>query len=327
MNIKQRSITCIQKIEFTRNVTASLLLARLKQRESSKKLGSVRLIARKVFAESYDKEDDEQIDSSEKYRGGAPGCPNKYNHYHVCTDYCFDHWREGFPIERLPPKYLDQRTKMLKEYPLPLGWKEVYDPGMRRHYYWCQATDEVSWLSPKHPRAVISEAAQKIAKEMLESSKPSSRSEHPQPRRSLGSRDREKDDRRDDTRDSRGRREQGREKRYRGRDPEREARRRRQEGSGSEDENQKGSGNEDDKEAEELSEREKLKRAKRRGIDPMDPAAYGEAEVGAWSSGLASDGVKTGVDVTANGPLFQSRPYPAPGAILRRNNPDAEKAD
>ena len=28
---------------------------------------------------------------------------------------------------------------------------------------------------------------------------------------------------------------------------------------------------------------------------------------------------KTGVDVTANGPLFQSRPYPAPGAILRAN--------
>lgn len=40
--------------------------------------------------------------------------------------------------------------------------------------------------------------------------------------------------------------------------------------------------------------------------------------------GLTSD-VKTGVDVTANGPLFQARPLPAPGAILRKNNPNYDK--
>ena len=28
---------------------------------------------------------------------------------------------------------------------------------------------------------------------------------------------------------------------------------------------------------------------------------------------------KTGVDTTANGPLFQMRPYPSPGAVLRAN--------
>lgn len=56
----------------------------------------------------------------------------------------------------------------------------------------------------------------------------------------------------------------------------------------------------------------------------MDPAAYGDAPSGSWSSGLTSD-AKTGVDVTANGPLFQQRPYPAPGAILRKNNPDFDK--
>lgn len=53
---------------------------------------------------------------------------------------------------------------MLKQYPLPADWKEVYDAGIRRHYYWCQTTDEVSWFPPKHPKAVISEAAPKIAK-------------------------------------------------------------------------------------------------------------------------------------------------------------------
>ena len=39
---------------------------------------------------------------------------------------------------------------------------------------------------------------------------------------------------------------------------------------------------------------------------------------GDWRVGLPKTGdAKTGVDVTANGPLFQQRPYPAPGAILR----------
>lgn len=97
-----------------------------------------------VFAESYDKEDDDKIDTNEKYRGGAPGCPNKYNYYHICSDFCFDHWREGYPEHtlvfifnnffRLSEKYIELRKKMLREYPLPNGWKEVYDAGVRRHY-------------------------------------------------------------------------------------------------------------------------------------------------------------------------------------------------
>ena len=40
---------------------------------------------------------------------------------------------------------------------------------------------------------------------------------------------------------------------------------------------------------------------------------------GSWSSGLAEEGTKTGVDSTASGQLFQQRPYPSPGAILRAN--------
>ena len=41
---------------------------------------------------------------------------------------------------------------------------------------------------------------------------------------------------------------------------------------------------------------------------------------GTWSSGLEMKGsAKTGVDVTASGPLFQQRPYPNPGAVLRAN--------
>ena len=37
----------------------------------------------------------------------------------------------------------------------------------------------------------------------------------------------------------------------------------------------------------------------------MDPSAYGEAPEGAWTSGLREDQeVKTGVDVTASGPVI-----------------------
>ena len=39
---------------------------------------------------------------------------------------------------------------------------------------------------------------------------------------------------------------------------------------------------------------------------------------GTWSTGLEQRGdAKTGVDTTASGPLYQQRPYPSPGDILR----------
>ncbi|KAF2361766.1 hypothetical protein FHG87_007482 [Trinorchestia longiramus] len=55
-------------------------------------------------------------------------------------------------------------------------------------------------------------------------------------------------------------------------------------------------------------------------LDPMDPASYGECPRGTWSSGLPDrTEAKTGVDTTAGGQLFQQRPYPSPGAVLRVN--------
>lgn len=61
-------------------------------------------------------------------------------------------------------------------------------------------------------------------------------------------------------------------------------------------------------------------------LDPMDPSAYSEVPRGGWGAGLETGGdAKTGVDATASGPLFQSRPYPSPGAILRRNAGITEK--
>ncbi|CAH8432396.1 unnamed protein product [Heterobilharzia americana] len=58
-------------------------------------------------------------------------------------------------------------------------------------------------------------------------------------------------------------------------------------------------------------------------LDPMDPASYGDVPRGTWSSGLegisGAPSAKTGVDITASGPLFQQRPYPNPGDVLRAN--------
>jgi hypothetical protein len=42
----------------------------------------------------------------------------------------------------------------------------------------------------------------------------------------------------------------------------------------------------------------------------MDPSAYGEAPEGSWTAGLSIDQeVKTGVDVTASGPVCFSHFY------------------
>ncbi|XP_076816704.1 polyglutamine-binding protein 1-like [Clavelina lepadiformis] len=55
-------------------------------------------------------------------------------------------------------------------------------------------------------------------------------------------------------------------------------------------------------------------------FDPMDPSSYSDAPRGNWSVGLKKiNDAKSGVDSTANGPLFQQRPYPSPGEVLNRN--------
>jgi polyglutamine-binding protein 1 len=48
---------------------------------------------------------------------------------------------------------------------------------------------------------------------------------------------------------------------------------------------------------------------------------------GNWASGLfdVKDKAKTGADETASGPLFQMRPYPSPGDVLRMNAESGSK--
>uniref|UniRef100_A0A1I8A7F9 WW domain-containing protein n=1 Tax=Steinernema glaseri TaxID=37863 RepID=A0A1I8A7F9_9BILA len=216
------------------------------------------------------------------HRSGAPGCPNKWNPYHICLDFCYDSWLDGTPENCLPDEYMRRRARMLRLYPLPEGWKEVYDPGCARHYYWCPKTDDVCWLSPRHPRAMIGEAGPNISRELK------SRGENWNglvPRPGTVARKRMLSEQSDDSE------------------------------SGSDDDDS------EEDERKELSEREKLVRAKRKGIDPMDPAAYGDhVPVGGWGRGLETNkSANSGADTTASGALYQSRPLPTPGEVLRRN--------
>ncbi|GIY22156.1 polyglutamine-binding protein 1 [Caerostris darwini] len=177
-----------------------------------------------------------------------------------------------------------KRLLMLKKYPVPDGWEEVYDPGIGRHYYWNTQTNEVSWLPPSHPKSKISAPAEKLRVLIKDTF--------------LEPMD-EGDDQEQDMSES--------------------------EDDSEEEENEPIN---EEKERNEKRPRKELARERFRGrpkirendLDPMDPAAYSEAPRGTWSSGLDRKGeAKTGADTTASGPLYQMRPYPSPGAVLRLN--------
>lgn len=75
------------------------------------------------------------------------------------------------------------------------------------------------------------------------------------------------------------------------------------------------------------SERRMKKDAKEITLDPMDPAAYSDIPRGKWSAGLECENTKTGADSTVSGALYQMRPYPNPGAVLRANAKGKDGSD
>lgn len=75
------------------------------------------------------------------------GCPNKYNIYHECGQYCIDNY--GKPESTEPT--LEQRKQLaliLRTYPMSSEWTVVYDPGVRTFYFWNIISNLVSWLPP-----------------------------------------------------------------------------------------------------------------------------------------------------------------------------------
>ncbi|XP_053705308.1 polyglutamine-binding protein 1 [Synchiropus splendidus] len=164
---------------------------------------------------------------------------------------------------------------------LPPNWYKVFDPTCGLPYYWNVETDLVAWLSPNDPSAQITKAAKKLRAEEERSERQLEKPDKERDRDRERERERERDREREDGRD-RDRRKQRRD---------------------------------------ESASHHKTKRARKDDeMDPMDPSAYSDAPRGSWSSGLPKrNEAKTGADTTAAGPLFQQRPYPSPGAVLRAN--------
>ncbi|KAL1269505.1 hypothetical protein QQF64_031794 [Cirrhinus molitorella] len=167
---------------------------------------------------------------------------------------------------------------------LPTNWYKVFDPACGLPYYWNVETDLVSWLSPNDPAAVISKAAKK--------QKGDTGHDKGDGHYEKTERDRDRDRERD--------------REHRDRDRDRDRRMRRDDSAPYSKSKRGGPGGGRKQQQEEM--------------DPMDPSAYSDAPRGSWSTGLPKrNEAKTGADTTAAGPLFQQRPYPSPGAVLRAN--------
>lgn len=243
-----------------------------------------------VIAEDYDstKDDFSHIDLSQQFMG-HPGCPNKYNIYHECNKKCRDIWGAGHlqPSE----KYLKKQMRLLQKYPLPETWKAVYDPGAGQHYYWDWASDLVSWLPPSHPKCQISQPASQLREELhLKAADQDDNMSSDESGSDLEPMNVDEVEVKKDRKNDTRERQKTMDFR---KPPRREPRDR-----------------------------------KERPLDPMDPASYSDIPRGKWSDGLARQNeAKTGADTTASGPLYQMRPYPSPGAVLRSNKsskPDTE---
>lgn len=95
---------------------------------------------------------------------GHKGCPNKYNVWHKCTLYCVNRWKEGKSSPS--SEYMMRYRRLIKRYPLPPGWVEMYDPGCGCYYFGCEADGVVSWLPPTHPKSQVTKSAAVIRKLM-----------------------------------------------------------------------------------------------------------------------------------------------------------------
>ncbi|CAF3607176.1 unnamed protein product [Rotaria sp. Silwood1] len=245
-----------------------------------------------VFAESYDERDDHHstLNIPKKTISNNFATTDVQIDFEDCIK-CPNKWnpyhtcveyckkRYGTKHYTPDPAIEKRRRRMLKKYPLPNNWREVPDANLDRCYYWNIETDEVSWLPPSHPRSHITQSAIKLKQKEME------RKTAEAQKQASGSSSKKKKKKK----------------------------------------NSNDAGERSDTDEEDLNPVQKLKR-KIAGkmlsydVDPMDPSSYSDVPRGNWSSGLDLKGkAKTGVDDTASGELFQMRPYPSPGDVLRMN--------
>lgn len=195
----------------------------------------------------------EQEEKGPKEKEEEWDCPNTWNKFHTCSDFCKNNWKVKFEAPINIEKVYQR---------IPMCWRLVPDSASGCCYFWNTVTDVVQWRLPILPK-VSKEKKMKRAVQQPEHDEPGDYSDMlkqvriPQPGEVVPQFKKHES------------------KRYKKRDEEE---------------------------------------------DPMDPSAYSDAPKGDWKRGLPQQGdAKTGVDSTASGPLFQQRPYPAPGAILRAN--------
>ncbi|GAB5584590.1 polyglutamine-binding protein 1 [Lynx pardinus] len=208
---------------------------------------------------------------------------------------------------------------------LPPSWYKVFDPSCGLPYYWNVDTDLVSWLSPHDPNSVVTKSAKKLrstnadTEEKLDRGheKPERGHEKPERGHEKPERGHEKPERGHEKSD------RDRERGYDKVERERERDRDRDRDRGYDKVDREESKERRHHRREELAPYPKSKKVASRKdeeLDPMDPSSYSDAPRGTWSTGLPKrNEAKTGADTTAAGPLFQQRPYPSPGAVLRAN--------
>ncbi|XP_017743850.1 polyglutamine-binding protein 1 isoform X2 [Rhinopithecus roxellana] len=207
---------------------------------------------------------------------------------------------------------------------LPPSWYKVFDPSCGLPYYWNADTDLVSWLSPHDPNSVVTKSAKKLRSSNADAEEKLDRS-HDKSDRGHDKLDRghEKPDRGHDKSDrGHDKSDRDRERGYDKVDRERERDRERDRDRGYDKADREEGKERRHHRREELAPYPKSKKVSRKDeeLDPMDPSSYSDAPRGTWSTGLPKrNEAKTGADTTAAGPLFQQRPYPSPGAVLRAN--------
>lgn len=207
--------------------------------------------------------------------------------------FCLERWGEGH--QKPTKNYRERFARLIERYPLPKNWVFVWDQGCA-YYFWNKNDNTVSWLPPKHPKAVIGKSAATIRSEkdrpdldamdddppVMPLMRPQIDTQMPPPS------------------EERYQRPAPMQKKTKSRDLEKILR------------TKKGR-----KQFHESSDT----------IDPMDPASYSDCGRGKWSSGLNVEEGRTGVDTTASGQLFQQRPYPSPGDVLRANQAKRQDSD
>merc|ERR1712168_1220079 len=292
-----------------------------------------------------DEEDDDGADDEDATTVKLNACPNLRNPYHDCTAFCAKKWgTKSFNPDKENER---KRKRMMTKYPLPENWVEEPDVWTGRYYYWNLETDEVSWFPPGHPRAKIGLPAKKLIllKSKMKTAPKANAAEEEEEESESEEEEEEAEDRRK-RRDDRAEANAGNSDS--GSESDSESRRRDQSGRPEEaaamgriemdrrrDTNTPTMGRIDMPPPASRGEDRRPgfrgrgggggggrnKAPAKDALDPMDPASYSDIPRGKWSDGLPTQAAeaKTGVDSTASGVLFQMRPYPSPGAVLRAN--------